>query len=97
MMQYRFSRQAERDIEEIGDYIARDNPRRAVTFIAELRKRCAQIIEFPLGAPLRPGLGRGVRCVVFGRYLIFYVVHAGIVEIRRVLHGARNIAARDLH
>jgi plasmid stabilization system protein ParE len=34
-MHYRFSRQAERDIEEIGDFIARDNPRRAVTFIAE--------------------------------------------------------------
>jgi plasmid stabilization system protein ParE len=27
-MQYRFSRQAERDIEEIGDFIARGDPRR---------------------------------------------------------------------
>jgi toxin ParE1/3/4 len=96
-MQYRFGRQAERDIEEICDHIARDNPRRAVTFIAELRDRCSQIVQFPLGAPLRPRLGRGVRCVVFGRYLVFYIVHARTIEIRRVLHGARNISARDLH
>jgi toxin ParE1/3/4 len=96
-MQYRFSRQAERDIEDIGDFIARDNPRRAITFIAELRDRCRQIVEFPRAASLRPALGRGVRCVVFGRYLIFYVVHASVLEIRRVLHSARNISAGDFH
>jgi toxin ParE1/3/4 len=96
-MQYRFSRQAERDIEEIGDFIARDGPRRAVTYIHELRDRCSQLVEFPRAAPLRPALGNGVRCVVFGRYLIFYVVHAGVLEIRRVLHGARSISAGDLH
>ncbi len=96
-MQYRFSRQAERDIEEIGDFIARDNPRRAITFIAELRARIRQIAEFPRAAPLRSGLGRGVRCIVFGRYLIFYVVHVRVLEVRRVLHGARNISADDLH
>ena len=96
-MQYRFSRQAERDIEEIGDFIARDNPRRAITFIAELRDCCRQAAEFPRAAPLRPGLGKGVRCVVFGRYLIFYIVRARVLEIRRILHGARNISTDDLH
>ncbi len=96
-MQFRFSRQAERDIEDIGDFIARDNPRRAISFIAELRTRCRQIVQFPRAAPLRPEFGRGVRCVVFGRYLIFYVVHARVLEVRRILHGARNISANDLH
>jgi toxin ParE1/3/4 len=96
-MEFCFSRQAERDIEEIGDFIARDNPGRAIAFIAELRERCRQIIEFPRAAPLRPGLGKGVRCAVFGRYLIFYVVHVRELEIRRVLHGARNKSGDDLH
>jgi plasmid stabilization system protein ParE len=31
----------------------------------------------------------------FGRYLILYVVHQDAVEIRRVLHGARNIDRDD--
>jgi toxin ParE1/3/4 len=96
-MQYRFSRQAERDIEEIGDFIARGDPRRAITFIAELRDRCRQIAEFPRAASLSPGLGKGIRRVVFGRYLIFYVVHARVLEIRRVLHGARDISAGDVN
>ena len=96
-MQYRFSRHAERDIEDIGDFIARDNPRRAITFITKLRDRCRQIVEFPRAAPSRRALGKGVRCVVFGRYLIVSVVRARVLEIRRVLHGARNISAGDLH
>jgi len=31
----------------------------------------------------------------FGRYLILYVVHQDAVEIRRVMHGARNIDRDD--
>jgi plasmid stabilization system protein ParE len=31
---------AERDLEAIGDYIAEDNPARALTFIGEIRRRC---------------------------------------------------------
>jgi plasmid stabilization system protein ParE len=56
-----------------------------------------QIVELPRAAPLRPGLGKGVRCIVFGRHLIFYVVHVRVLEIRRVLHGARNISADDVN
>jgi toxin ParE1/3/4 len=89
--------QAERDIEEIGDFIARDNPRSAVTFITGLRDRCRHIAELPRAAPLRPGLGKGVRCIVFGGYLIFYIVHVRVLEVRRVLHGARNISADDIN
>ena len=31
---------AEQDLEEIGDYIAQDNPKRAVSFIMELHEQC---------------------------------------------------------
>lgn len=31
--------EAERDLESIGDYIARDNPMRAISFLQELRIR----------------------------------------------------------
>lgn len=87
---FRFSRRAQADIEEIGDYIARDNPRRAVTFIEELRARCRQLVDQPQAAPLREDLGEDVRLVPFGRYLILYVAHAQLLEIRRVVHGARD-------
>ena len=37
-----FSVLAESDLEEIGDYIARDNPERAVSFIQEIRVGAAK-------------------------------------------------------
>lgn len=39
--------QAERDLEGIGDYIAQDNPRRAVTCLRELRAQCRKILVAP--------------------------------------------------
>jgi toxin ParE1/3/4 len=86
-----FSRRAETDVEAIGDYIARDSPRRAVSFVRELRDRWCTIASSPLAAPLRPELGKGVRMVVFGDYLIFYRHARGRVIIDRVLHGARHV------
>jgi len=94
-MRFRFSRQAERDIEEIGDFIARDNPARALGFIQELRERCRKLIDFPGAAPVRRALGEDVRAIVFGRYLILYVVHKDLLEIRRIVHGARDMTGDD--
>ncbi|MHC1744157.1 MAG: type II toxin-antitoxin system RelE/ParE family toxin [Syntrophobacteraceae bacterium] len=84
---------AETDLEEIGDYIALDNPRRAVSFVREMREQCTKIAVNPGAAPLRPELGAGIRMVPFGRYLIFYTVEAEHIRIERVLHGARNTPA----
>lgn len=86
-----FSVIAEIDLEEIGDYIARDNPGRAVSFINEIREQCLDITEYPEAAPLRPELGEGIRMVPFGRYLIFYTVHPKTIRVERILHSARNL------
>lgn len=42
------------DLEEIGDYIAQDNPFRAGTFVAELRGHCEKICLNPAGYRRRP-------------------------------------------
>jgi len=39
-MRFRFSRQAEIDIEEIGDFIARDNPLDLTPALADRVTRC---------------------------------------------------------
>jgi plasmid stabilization system protein ParE len=39
----RFSPAAERDLEEIADYIAQDNPQRALSFVVELRQTAAEL------------------------------------------------------
>ena len=83
------SPRAEADLEAIGDYIARDNPKRAVSFVTELHLRCQRIADAPASFPLREELGAGVRMAVHGRYLIFFREEPEAVRIERVLHGAR--------
>jgi multiple sugar transport system ATP-binding protein len=65
-----FSRLAKADIEAIGDHIANDNPKRALSFVRERRDCCRAVVDYPRAAPLRPELGRGVRMVVFGDYVV---------------------------
>ena len=91
-MRCRFTPLAEADLEAIGDDIARGNPRRALTFVQELRERCAKIVHMPRAAPLRPELGEGIRVVTFGRYLICYSERdPDQVVVERIVHGARNL------
>lgn len=42
------------DLERIGDAIAQDNPKRAVTFVHELRVSCESLAEFPKSHSLVP-------------------------------------------
>lgn len=90
-MPYVFSPLAELDIEDISDYIARENPQRADSFVQEILDRCDKIADMPLASPLRPELGEGFRMLVFKSYLIFYRIDGDAIRIERILHGARNI------
>jgi|TARA_R110000822_G_scaffold209083_7_gene344947 toxin ParE1/3/4 len=85
--------EAEADIESIGDFIARENPQRALTYVRELRKTCLSLGDAPLAFPLVPRYeAHGVRRRVHGNYLIFYRTETGRVVVIHVLHGARNYA-----
>lgn len=85
--------QAERDIEAIGDYIARDNPPRALSFLRELRTRCGKIAASPEAFRLRRELGAEIRSCAQGHYVIFFSCAVHEVTIIRVLHGARDLNA----
>lgn len=86
---------AEKDLEEVADYIARDSPRRAVSFVDELRRACDAIVHSPPAFQRQPALGPAVRRAVHRRYSIFYSVLAHEIRIERILHGARDVAADD--
>ena len=86
--------EAEYDLETISDYIARDNPARALSFLQELRSKCLGLADmserFPLVARYE---APGVRRRGHGDYLIFYRVEAEKVFIIHILHGAQNYNA----
>lgn len=47
-MRLELSSYIERDLGEIADWIAQDNPQRAVTFIQEIRNKLGKIGQTPL-------------------------------------------------
>ncbi len=87
------SPRAATDLEEIAEYIARDNPARAASFVAELEATCRAVAATPELYPARADLAPGLRMAVHGRYLVFYrdLPGEGAVRVERVLHGARNL------
>ena len=82
------------DLLHIGRTIKTDNPARAESFVAELHNRCQRLGGMPRAFPLLPDWeDRGVRRRPYGDYLIFYRVHADLVEVLHILHGARDYVA----
>jgi len=86
--------EAEADLEQIGDYIAADNPMRALSFVRELRRRCESLSYMGSAFPLVPRYKiYGYRRFPHKSYLIFYRVSDDAVEVLHILHGARDIDA----
>jgi plasmid stabilization system protein ParE len=84
-----FSENAERDLEDIADWIARDNPERARSFVADLVRACKSIGRSPRSYPLEsrdPTLRRRL----YRSYLIFFDIGPKEVEVLHVIHGARD-------
>ncbi|HUD54244.1 MAG TPA: type II toxin-antitoxin system RelE/ParE family toxin [Terracidiphilus sp.] len=90
-MRTQLSRFVEPDLEIIADYIAQDNPSRAVTFIRELRDKFREIGEGPLHYQLRPEIGEDARIAVVGQYVILFRITDRVVRIERVVFGGRNL------
>ena len=91
MAQLRFTESAERDLIEIGNFIARDNPTNAARFVERIEERCQLLAVHPLMGRTRDELVPGLRSLPFGRYVIFYRALDDGAEIIRVLHGARDL------
>lgn len=90
----RLAAEAETDLERIGDYIARDNPARALTFVGELRAACIGLGDFPERFPVLPRYADArIRYRAHGNYLVFYRVAADCVTVLHVLHGATDYAS----
>ncbi|HEY5797983.1 MAG TPA: type II toxin-antitoxin system RelE/ParE family toxin [Bosea sp. (in: a-proteobacteria)] len=91
-MKLAFTPTARRDLQEIGDYIARDSRRQAMRFVIALERFCGKLLSQPERYPLSPRHAeRGVRRAALRDYLVFYRVRETTVEILRILHAARDV------
>lgn len=88
-----YSKPAERDLENLFDYIRRDSPERASQFLDKVDRTIGRLSRFPLSGtlPRDPYLQRkGYRIVIVGDYLAFYRFEKNKVWIKRILHGKRR-------
>jgi len=87
-----FTEQADADLAGIIDHIGQDSPQAARQTYANIIQRCQALGETPdMAQQTYPG----VRRLVVGAYLVFYRRRnrsgSELIEILRILHGARLI------
>jgi plasmid stabilization system protein ParE len=82
---------ANRDLRDIAEHIARDNPPRARSFIRELNEKIRKVAGQPLLYPLKEDWGHGRRSALHRNYHIVYRIEDDTVLVLRVLNGARDI------
>lgn len=93
-MKIRFTAEAKADLQYIGDYIAKDNPARALSFVRELERKCRAIAASPKAFSLVPRYEQyAIRRSVHENYLIFYRIENEQLIILHILHGAMDYAA----
>lgn len=90
-MRLRWTRLADRDLDEIAAYIGQDNPAAAARVVLELIDQVEALL------PKHPGIGRpgrvlGTRELIITRlpYIVPYRVRDRDIEILRVLHTSRR-------
>ena len=90
MKRVRVTGDAERDLDEIWLYIARDNVNAANHLVDELTARFILISASPEMGRTRYELRSGVRSHAVGAYIIYYRETRTDVSILHVVHGARD-------
>ena len=92
-LEIRYLPTAENDLDDIFDYIMMDNPSAAVSILEKFNHSISQLAFNPeLGIVSKDDRLKkmGYRILIIGKYLVFYVVKANIIQIRRIIHGARQ-------
>ena len=87
----RFTEVSKADFRQIRRIIAKDKPRRAVSFVKELRAACHVWAEYPMAGRDRSEFMEGMRSFPHGNYLIFYLPEPDGLLVLRVVHGARDL------
>ena len=79
-----------RELEAIGDYIARDNPRASARIVTRILDRVDMLTDHPETG--RPGRIAGTRELVVTDtpFVVPYRIRGDQIEVLSVFHGARR-------
>jgi toxin ParE1/3/4 len=97
MAQIAWTREAERWLSDIYEYIASDNPVAAMETVQGIYDRAQVLADFPESGSRYWASSRNVRILLYGHYRITYLVSDdGNVDILGVFHGALDISKYSL-
>jgi plasmid stabilization system protein ParE len=89
----RYLSTAQKDLDEIFDYILRDKPSAALSMLENFDHSISQLSLNPeLGVIPKDDRLKNLayRMLIVEKYLVFYVVKPRSIQIRRIIHGARK-------
>jgi len=89
----RYLKTAEEDLIEIFDYIMKDKPTAAKNLLEKFDSSISRLAQDPEPGviPKDERLKRlGYRMLIVGNYIVFYIVKTKTIQIRRVIHSARQ-------
>jgi toxin ParE1/3/4 len=84
---------AERDLIDIWTYIATDNPDAADRLLDAIGERIRHLLDQPRMGRMRPDIAADARFLPIGNYVVLYRLTDEVVEIVRVVHGARDVTS----
>jgi toxin ParE1/3/4 len=87
---------AHEDLFDLWAFIAADSLRAADAVVDRL-ERAFELLAFQSrSGRARPDMGPDVRSFVVGKYVVFYRIAPGGIDVGRIVHGARNVAPEDI-
>lgn len=93
-----FTANAEKDVDEVIDFISIDSPAAAENMAGRIEQSIRLLAERPhLGRPAPETGQTGMRRLSVPPYVIFYFVSETALEVVRILHGARQLADHKLY
>lgn len=93
MSSYSFSNAAVQDLDNICEYIARQNSKAASQLFDAIRKKCKLVTNFPNMGKSYSKLAANLRGFVVEDYIIFYYSREDGIDIVRVISGYRDFEA----
>lgn len=96
-MKVLWTERAVQDLIEIENYIARNNPERAVAFIEFLIETAERIVENPGAGRIVPELmNPAIREMIAKKYRIVYRVEQDLIQILTVFEGHRLLRENEI-
>ena len=84
------SREAERDLRNIHEFIADRNPAAADRIIRHLELGISLLFDNPAMGRERPELADNLRSFLVAGYIIYYYPMAAGIEVSRIAHGSMD-------